>query len=149
MIDLISVEEALCVAEHESFRRAAEVLGMRQSAVSRRIAALEHDLGVQLFERHSSGVRLTCAGAGFLVRARESLGDLASAIQEARHRDQHGDGLLRLGLSCSLGADPVRRIVAAFRAAYSGTLIQITEGSARDNLARIGELRRSQQRRMV
>ena len=37
MIDLVSVTQALLVAEHLSFSRAAQVLGVRQSAVSRRV----------------------------------------------------------------------------------------------------------------
>ena len=51
MIDLVSVTQALLVAEHLSFSRAAQVLGVRQSAVSRRVRALEDKLGVSLFER--------------------------------------------------------------------------------------------------
>ena len=41
MIDLVSVTQALLVAEHLSFSRAAQVLGVWQSAVSRRVRALE------------------------------------------------------------------------------------------------------------
>ena len=57
MIDLVSVTQALLVAEHLSFSRAAQVLGVRQSAVSRRVRALEDKLGVSLFERDHTGVR--------------------------------------------------------------------------------------------
>lgn len=137
MIDLISVEQVLCVAEYQSFRRAAEVLGMRQSAVSRRIAALESELGISLFERHSSGVRLTRAGSAFLTRARSSLDDLASAKQESRHLAQGCDGLLRLGIGCSLAGGPIRRIITAFRSAYPATLIQLIEDGPHENMARI------------
>jgi len=51
----------LLVADHASFSRAARVLGVRQSAVSRRIQALEDELGVSLFERQLNGVRPTIA----------------------------------------------------------------------------------------
>ena len=40
VINLVSVSQALLVAEHLSFSRAAQVLGVRQSAVSRRVRAL-------------------------------------------------------------------------------------------------------------
>ncbi len=73
MIDLVSVTQALLVAEHLSFSRAAQVLGVRQSAVSRRVRALEDKLGVSLFERDSTGVRLTEAGRRFLERTRPTL----------------------------------------------------------------------------
>ena len=67
-INPISVAEALLVADHLSFRGAAAALGIRQSAVSRRVRALEDELGVSLFERHHTGVRVTNAGARFLMR---------------------------------------------------------------------------------
>ena len=49
-------------AERESFTRAAEVLELTQAAVSQQIAALEKELGVDLFERKGRGVGLTDAG---------------------------------------------------------------------------------------
>jgi Bacterial regulatory helix-turn-helix protein, lysR family len=49
-IELTSVMQALKVAEHLSFRRAAEALGVCQSSVSKRVRALENILGVDLFD---------------------------------------------------------------------------------------------------
>lgn len=69
MINLVSASHALAVAEHLSFSRAAQVLRVRQSAVSRRARALEDVLGVSLFERHSIGVRLRAS-----TRKRQPLG---------------------------------------------------------------------------
>lgn len=51
--------QALLVGEYLSFRRAARTLGVRQSAVSRRVRELEDELGVSLFERDRAGVRVT------------------------------------------------------------------------------------------
>ena len=50
-------------ARHESYTRAAQELALTQSAVSRRIAALEAFLGVPLFRRTRHGVALTPGGA--------------------------------------------------------------------------------------
>jgi len=72
-LTLVSVSQALLVGEHLSFRRVATVLGVRQSAVSRRVRELEDELGVSLFERHHAGVRVTNAGARFLQDARAAL----------------------------------------------------------------------------
>jgi DNA-binding transcriptional LysR family regulator len=60
-IELTSVKQALKVAEHLSFRRAAEALGICQSSVSKRVRALENLLGVDLFDRHHAGVKVTDA----------------------------------------------------------------------------------------
>jgi DNA-binding transcriptional LysR family regulator len=50
------------VAERGSFTAAAVALGYTQSAISRQVAAAEHEVGVQLFDRVTGGVRLTVAG---------------------------------------------------------------------------------------
>src|SRR3546814_2565959 len=55
-IDLVSVVQALVVAEYLSFSAAASALGVRQSGVSKRIRLLEENLGVTLFERGPRGV---------------------------------------------------------------------------------------------
>src|SRR3954469_17567127 len=52
-------------ARHHSFRRAAEELGITQSAISHQVAALEEALKVTLFRRVSRGIELTEAGAQF------------------------------------------------------------------------------------
>ncbi len=59
---LVAFESA---ARHESFTKAADELALTQSAVCRRIAALEADLGVELFHRLKRGVRLTDAGLSY------------------------------------------------------------------------------------
>lgn len=62
MIETASLRYFREVARHGSLRRAAERLFVAQSAVSRQIAALEEELGVQLFERRSRGMAPTAAG---------------------------------------------------------------------------------------
>jgi molybdenum-dependent DNA-binding transcriptional regulator ModE len=80
------------VARHGSLRRAAERLFVAQSAISRRIAALEEELGVQLFERRARGMALTAAGQRLLEfadDARIRLDALRARIHEyeALHRE--------------------------------------------------------------
>ena len=52
----------LAVAKHLNFRAAADELALTQSAVSRQIQALEDEVGVPLFLRHTRAVELTSAG---------------------------------------------------------------------------------------
>ena len=65
----------LAVAQCGSLRDAAEVLGVTQPTVARRLRSLEVDLGLPLFERSRDGHRLTAAGAELLpeVRAVETV----------------------------------------------------------------------------
>lgn len=64
--DLRYLKYAMLVAEHGSFRRAASVLNLSQSTISRRIQLLERRLGVPLFERNHAGARTTLAGERFM-----------------------------------------------------------------------------------
>jgi len=63
----------VAVSRYGSISRAATELHLAQPALSRQIRHLEHRLGVDLFERDSSGVRLTEAGRVFLPDARAAL----------------------------------------------------------------------------
>ena len=79
-IPLVSFIQTLAVAEHLSFRHTANVFGVAQSAVSRRIKLLEEDLGLLLFERSTQGVRLTEAGRHFVERVSAAVDELDHAV---------------------------------------------------------------------
>ena len=70
------------VAERGSFTAAAVTLGYTQSAISRQIAAAEHEVGVQLFDRVTGGVRLTAAGQVLLRQGVIALDALDEAQRE-------------------------------------------------------------------
>lgn len=73
------------VARHRNFRAAAEELALTQSAVSRQIQALEHEVGSALFLRHTRSVELTSAGALLQRACSSALERLDSAVQQIRH----------------------------------------------------------------
>lgn len=64
------------VAKSHSIRGAAETLNITPSALNRRILALEDELGVQIFERLSRGVRLSTAGELLIHHIRSQISDL-------------------------------------------------------------------------
>ena len=94
------------VAQAGSFTRAAERLGLSQSAISRQIGALEEDLATSLFHRHARGLVLTEQGEILLQTADEVAKRMASvqtALGDSRdsagrppagqHHDRHRHGL--------------------------------------------------------
>ena len=54
----------LCVAEYEGFAKASDYLHMTQSAVSKSVAKMEKELGIELFQRTTRVSRLERTGAG-------------------------------------------------------------------------------------
>ena len=72
------------VARNLNFRAAAEELSLTQSAVSRQIQALEDEVGVALFLRHTRAVELTSAGAQLLRSVVPSLERIDAAVRLIR-----------------------------------------------------------------
>ncbi|WP_024936138.1 LysR family transcriptional regulator [Actinomadura welshii] len=72
-MDLNAVRTFVAVADAGRFQSAADDLSITQQAVSKRVAALESDLGVRLFTRTPRGARLTIDGQAFLPHARDLL----------------------------------------------------------------------------
>jgi DNA-binding transcriptional LysR family regulator len=139
VINLDSIAQALLVAEHLSFSRAAQVLGVRQSAVSRRVRALEDMLGVSLFERDSTGVRLTEAGRRFLDKSRPALAEIDHAVKSAASAGRGVEGVIRVGILSSVSFGFVRDLIGHYRCYHPAIAIDIVEGSASEQIARITE----------
>ena len=102
------------VAEHLSFRKAAEELYLTQPAVSQQIKALEEDLGVLLFDRSGTQARLTPAGDILVKYARRSGEILVEAQHEVSAMAGSYAGLLSLGASSTIAQYVLPRILGDF-----------------------------------
>jgi DNA-binding transcriptional LysR family regulator len=87
----------VAVAEEENFHRAAEKLHVSQSPLSRQMQQLKEEIGVDLFERSGSGVKLTLAGRMFLERAKAVLASVDAAVGEAREATDGRIGTIAIG----------------------------------------------------
>jgi DNA-binding transcriptional LysR family regulator len=85
------------VAEELNFRRAAERLHVSTPTLSQQIKDLEGELGVQLFERDTTSVRLTGPGGVFLDEARLVLEQMERAATAAKEAAQGRRGTVRIG----------------------------------------------------
>ena len=74
----------LAVARHLNFRAAADELALTQSAISRQIQALEDDVGMALFMRHTRAVELTSAGAQLLHAVAPAMERMDAAVRQVR-----------------------------------------------------------------
>ncbi|HVC52516.1 MAG TPA: LysR family transcriptional regulator, partial [Stellaceae bacterium] len=96
-MQLNALRYLILVVEAGSFAKAATKIGVNASTITRRIAALEDELGLTLLERHRTGVRLTSGGSIVMVEIRRMLADLESVINTARSNGIGKAGEFRLG----------------------------------------------------
>lgn len=113
-MELASLEAFMAVAESGGFSAAGERLRITQPAVSKRIAALEHDLGRRLFDRVGREVALTEAGRALLPRARRILGEMEDTRRALGNLDASVHGRLTLATSHHIGLHRLPPLLRAF-----------------------------------
>lgn len=96
-LDIDSLRCFVMAASCLNFTKAAELLYSTQSTVSRRIAQIEKDMGVELFERSGPGLRLTGAGEVFLEEARRVIARIDELPQKLQRVSGGISGKVRIG----------------------------------------------------
>ena len=131
-MELRQLTHFVAVAEEGTFTRAAEREHIVQSGISTSVAALERELGVELFRRLPRGVELTPAGGALLVEARRALSAVAAATAAAKSASGSLTGSLTVSLvaGVTLGI-PIARTLRDFRLAHPGVTLRVHERSTR------------------
>lgn len=106
------------VARRASFSAAARALNLSPPAVTRLVAELETDLGVQLLVRTTRKVALTTAGEAYLERAVAALAQLRAADDFVRQEQNMLAGRLRVSAPLSFGLRYLATAVSRFRVLY-------------------------------
>lgn len=128
-IELGPLRSVIAAADHGSFRRAAVVLNLRQSTLSRRIRQLEEHLGAELFKRSSGGARITPAGIYVVRAARRIIQQLDRMISRSRSAGRGESGDISVGFCTSLSAGKLRAVLAGYLQAFPDVEIHIVEWS--------------------
>jgi LysR family carnitine catabolism transcriptional activator len=131
-LSLPRIRNFIAVAEERQFRRAAERVGLSQPALSAQLRELEEFLGAALLSRTTRSVRLTAEGEKFLVRARNILADLQSAVLEVRDHASLRRGRLAVASIPSAASRILPEVVAGFMQRFPGIDVQMIELSAQD-----------------
>ncbi|WP_412852512.1 LysR family transcriptional regulator [Ectothiorhodospira shaposhnikovii] len=113
------------VATAGSFSRAAEMLHLTQPAVSKRVAALEEELGRRLFDRIGRQVSLTEAGRVLLPQARRILLDLEETRRLLDSLSDRVEGPLVLATSHHIGLRRLPPVLKAFARQYPAVELDI------------------------
>jgi DNA-binding transcriptional LysR family regulator len=117
----------LAVAKSGSLGLAAETLHVTQPALSRILRRLEAQLGVQLFERRTTGMELTSYGQALLPHANCLNAEAALAIEQINALRGLGQGTLRVGAVGSVAVMVLPRVMDKILAQWPHLQIQITE----------------------
>jgi DNA-binding transcriptional LysR family regulator len=115
----------VAVVDHGGFTAAAHEVYVSQPALSLAVKELEAELGVVLFTRSGRRVRLTPAGAALLEPARQVLRDLETGQAAVEAVAGLKAGNVTIASLPTLAADPVARLVGAFRRRYPGVRIDL------------------------
>jgi DNA-binding transcriptional LysR family regulator len=119
------MEYVVAIAEEGSYTAASTRLTIAQPSLSQQVAALEKELGCQLFERLHRGVRLTPAGRAFLPEARATVLAAQRARHAARAATQLEGGSLEIATLGSMAMGVLPDAVTAWHRAHPDVAINV------------------------
>jgi len=125
MADLNDIAVFVKVAQLGSFSRAAHALGMPVSTVSRKVSALESELGVTLLQRTTRKLALTSQGRDYFHQCSEPLNLLFDAERVLTQTQRKPEGLLKISVPVVLGQDPFLGFISDFLKRYPGIKIDL------------------------
>ena len=124
-VDTSSLKTFLAIAESGSFSTAAEQLYLTQSAISKRIQALETELDTQLFDRVGRQTVMTPAGEIFYGRAQTILQQLEDSHREIDNLKGEVAGTLHIGTSHHIGLHRLPSILKRLNQQYPDLTLDI------------------------
>ncbi|MER8770029.1 LysR substrate-binding domain-containing protein [Mesorhizobium sp. M0960] len=121
----------VAVAERAHMTKAADLLGISQSAASAAIRSLEQQHGVQLFNRVGRNIELAETGRRFLPEAKAVLERAAAAHNVLEHVSQTISGSLSIAASQTIASYWLPRRLASFHEAYPAVRLSVSIGNTR------------------
>lgn len=123
------IRAAIAVAEHLSFRAAADALSMSPTALSSNVRALEDRLGIRLFNRTTRSVSLTSAGEEFIASVAPSLAAIEQAMQAAGSHGTRPSGTLRINSSVTGAHEILTPLIQAYMARHPAVQVELSSES--------------------
>lgn len=123
------------VVKERNFTRAAESLGVAQPPLSRQIRELEHELGVQLFDRDSRPVRLTEAGRIFHDQAAQILSNVEQLRRSMERIGKASKRRYAIGFVASVVYGAMPDVVREFRDTAGDLDVELLEVTTLEQVA--------------
>ncbi len=131
-MEIAGLRYLLTVAEAGSFSAAARSLNVHVSTLSRCVWDIESELGVTLFEREHSGIRLTSAGQTVLVYVRQALADIEVIAKVGLNSGAGRHGTVRLGVQTPVTHEAVHSLLTCWHHFYPDVQLVMHELSEHD-----------------
>jgi len=125
-MNISDLQAFITVAEHKSFSLAAEVLFLTQPAVSKRIAALEQELGSKLFDRIGRTTDLTEAGRSLQEHAQRILAEVEDSRRAIANLESEIKGQLKLATSHHIGLHRLPKVLKGFILQYPDVQLDLS-----------------------
>lgn len=116
------------VAREGSLSRAAALLGVSQSLLTRHIQSLEHEFGLPLLYRHGHGMSLTDHGKTFLASATDILMRTDTTVSQMQALRSSPGGTVTIGIPPMLGEFLLVPLTKRFRAEFPEVRLKLREG---------------------
>lgn len=126
------IKAFIAVAENKSFSRAANYLGVAQSALSKRVQRLEDQIGVSLLHRHARGVTLSQHGYALLNKARRLVLEIQMLEKNLIEVEDLVSGTVSIALPQRTAGFLVPKIIKQCSKKYPKIKIEIMEGNTSD-----------------
>ena len=136
-MNLRDLQYLILVADHLSFRKAAQAAHVTQPTLSNQIRKLEQDLGVTLFERDNRNVAVTPQAEGIIAEARQMLRHAETIKDIAAGYHDPLSGTFRLGVIASLSPFFSPGLLSQLTQAAPRLSVHLHEGLTQDLEARL------------
>jgi DNA-binding transcriptional LysR family regulator len=120
---------------------AARSLGVETSTVSRRIARLEDELGLAIFERGHAGIRLTSGGRAIMAHVKRALAELDAIKVSGVSRGSGDVGEVRLGVRMPPVGEPISSLLYHWHQTQPGVVLTVSEMSDQEMVIALEERR--------
>ena len=133
-MDITKIESFITLVKIQNFARAADHLYISQPALSKRIQALENELGVPLFNRIGNKTFLTIQGEAFRPFAEEMAASYYNAKEYIRQIETMEYGTLNFGATNFIGVYLAPQMIAHFHKKYPNIKINMIISSSKNIL---------------
>lgn len=136
-MEMFQVRYVLAAARHLNFTKAAADCAVSQPALTKAIAAIETELGAQLFHRDGKRILVSDLGRSLLPHFVQIMEQAATTRTLADNFRLLNKVPVRLGVMSTVGPVRLARFLAKFQADFEGVEVEVTEAGVDDLLGRL------------